>query len=119
MRIMKISTPIRLCLAAAAFAALTFFAAHAPAQATTPAPAQTASPAPAAAAPAAGTPISIPVTVVDKKGDPVKNFTAGDVTLTDNGHIQTIQSFLPAQPKPVTFGLLAQTSTRPPRRARR
>ncbi len=56
-------------------------------------------------------PISIPVTVVDKKGDPVKNLTAADVTLTDNGHIQTIQSLLPAQPSPATFGLLAQTST--------
>ncbi|MGB9030479.1 MAG: VWA domain-containing protein [Acidobacteriaceae bacterium] len=65
---------------------------------------------PIAAAPAAAMPISIPVTVVDKKGDPVKNFTAADLTLTDNGHIQTIQSFLPAQPTPVTFGLLAQTS---------
>ena len=112
MRTMKIPTCIRLCLPAAAFAALTFFATHAPAQATTPAPAQTASPAPAAAAtPAAGMPISIRVTVVDKKGDPVKNFAAADVTLTDNGHIQTIQSLLPAQPSPVTFGLLAQTST--------
>ncbi|MGD0368722.1 MAG: hypothetical protein ABSA94_14790, partial [Acidobacteriaceae bacterium] len=100
---MKIPACIRLCLPAAAVAALTFFATHASAQATTPAPAQTAAPAPAAAAaPAAGLPISIPVTVVDKKGDPVKNFTAADITLTDNGHLQTIQSFLPAQPSPVS-----------------
>jgi VWFA-related protein len=56
-------------------------------------------------------PLSIPVTVVDKKGDPVKNFTAADLTLTDNGHIQTIKSFSPAQPTPVTFGILGQTST--------
>lgn len=104
---MKISTSIRLCLPAAVLAALTSFPAHAPAQATTPA-APAAAP---AATPPAGMPISIPVTVVDKKGDPVKNLTAADVTLADNGHIQAIQSFLPAQPSPVTFGLLAQTST--------
>jgi VWFA-related protein len=113
MRNMTIPTCIRLCLPAAAFAALTFFAAHASAQATTPAtaPAASPAPAPAAAAPAAGMPISVRVTVVDKKGDPVKNLAAADVTLTDNGHIQTVQSFVPAQPTPVTFGLLAQTST--------
>jgi VWFA-related protein len=41
----------------------------------------------------------------------VKGLAAGDLTLTDNGHIQTIQSFAPAQPSPVTFGILGQTST--------
>lgn len=107
MRTMKISTCIRLSLPAAALAALAFFATHAQAQATT---AATPAAAPSAT-PAAGTPISLPVTVVDKKGDPVKNFTSADLTLTDNGHIQTIKSFSPAQPTPVTFGILGQTST--------
>ncbi len=69
-------------------------------------------PAPAAAPPAApaATPISLPVTVVDKKGDPVKNFSAADLTLTDNGHLQTIASFAIAQPSPTVFGILGQTS---------
>jgi len=105
---MKIRIRTRFLVAAAGMAALTVFAADGLAQATSQsAPAA----APAAAPPAAGVPLSLPVTVVDKKGDPVKNLTAADVTLTDNGHIQTIQSFGPAQPVPATFGLLAQTST--------
>jgi len=56
-------------------------------------------------------PISLPVTVVDKKGDPVKNFNLADLTLTDNGHLQTIASFAIAQPSPTVFGILGQTST--------
>jgi VWFA-related protein len=55
-------------------------------------------------------PVTLPVTVVDKKGDPVKGLTAAEVTLTDNGHIQTVQSFAPAQPSPAIFGILGQTS---------
>src|ERR1700691_342315 len=110
MRTMKIPT-IRLSLPAAALAALAFFATHAPAQATSPAPPAATPAAAPSATPAAGMPLSLPVTVVDKKGDPVKNFTAADLTLTDNGHIQTIKSFSPAQPTPVTFGILGQTST--------
>ena len=67
--------------------------------------------APASAPTSAASPVTLPVTVVDKKGDPVKNLTPADVTLTDNGHIQTIASFSLAQPTPVTFGILGQTST--------
>jgi VWFA-related protein len=104
---MQISTRIRFSIPAVAIAALTL-PIHVPAQSTS----QPATPAAApAAAPASGPPISLPVTVVDKKGDPVKGLAAGDLTLTDNGHIQTIQSFAPAQPSPVTFGILGQTST--------
>lgn len=103
---MKISTSLRLSIPAAALAAL--FATHvfcqSAAQSSTP-------PAATAPAPAAGTPVSLPVTVVDKKGDPVKSLTAADITLTDNGHLQTIQAFGPAQPSPVTFGILGQTSS--------
>jgi VWFA-related protein len=110
MHTMKIPT-IRLSLPAAALAALAFFATHAPAQATSPAPPAATPAAAPSATPAAGMPLSLPVTVVDKKGDPVKNFAAADLTLTDNGHIQTIKSFSPAQPTAVTFGILGQTST--------
>ncbi len=104
---MKIRTLNTLPLAV--LAALTLFATCAPAQTTTPA----APAAPAAASPStpAGMPTSLPVTVVDKKGDPVKNLTPGDVTLTDNGHLQTISSFALAQPSPITLGILGQTST--------
>jgi len=91
----------------AVLAALTFLAARAPAQTTPAAPAAASPSAPAST----GMPISLPVTVVDKKGDPVKNLTAGDVTLTDNGHLQTISSFALAQPSPMTVGIIGQTST--------
>jgi VWFA-related protein len=64
----------------------------------------------ATAAPAAR-PITLPVTVVDKKGDPVKGLTPAELTLTDNGQLQDIQSFAVAQPQPVVFGLIGQTSS--------
>ncbi len=104
---MKISTLVRLSILAA-LAALAVFATHTSAQSTTTTAASATA---ASSAPAPGMPMSLPVTVVDKKGDPVKNLTAADVTLTDNGHIQAIQSFALAQPAPVTFGILGQTST--------
>jgi VWFA-related protein len=74
-----------------------------------PAGAQTDKPAGAPAA-AVAQPVHLWVTVVDKKGDPVKDFTPADVTLSDNGRIQKIDSFAVAQPTPVTFGLLGQTN---------
>ena len=101
---MKIPSRIRLSLPAAALA---LCALHTPAQSTGQTTAPAAAPAPAAAA---GMPVSLPVTVVDKKGDPVKDLKAGDVTLTDNGHIQTIQSFALAQPSPMLFGIIGQIS---------
>jgi VWFA-related protein len=113
---MKISTCIRPSIPAA-LAALTLFAAHASAQSTgQSAPAQpttqpAAQPTAPSSAPANSMPVSLPVTVVDKKGDPVKGLAPSDLTLTDNGHIQTIQSFAAAQPAPVTFGILGQTSS--------
>jgi VWFA-related protein len=57
-----------------------------------------------AAAPSAAQPVHLWVTVVDKKGDPVKDFTAGDLTLADNGRIQKVDSFVVAQPMPMTVG---------------
>lgn len=110
---MKISSRIRLFLPAATLALLaTNILAQTPAQTPAPAPAQPApqSPTPASAPAVASLPVSMPVTVVDKKGDPVKNLAAGDITLTDNGHIQTITSFAPAQPAPMTFGIIGQTT---------
>ncbi|HVT99016.1 MAG TPA: VWA domain-containing protein [Acidobacteriaceae bacterium] len=101
---MKISARTRSFLPAIALALCAF---HAPAQSTGQNPAPAATPEPAAAP---ASPISLPVTVVDKKGDPVKDLKAGDVTLTDNGHIQTIQSFALAQPSPMTFGVIGQIS---------
>lgn len=93
-----------------AIAAGALFALVTQLQAQSPAPAAQSA-APAAAPAATGMPVSLPVTVVDKKGDPVKNLAAGDITLTDNGHIQTIQSFAPTQPAPpMSIGLIGQTS---------
>jgi len=89
-------------LPAAALAALAFLAAYGSAQ--------TAAAGAGSGAVNAGMPVKLPVTVVDKKGDPVKNLTPADLTLTDNGHIQTIQSFEPAQVTPVTFGIIGQTT---------
>jgi VWFA-related protein len=108
---MKIPTRIQVSIPAI-LAALLTFAPHAHAQAPAQTPSQPAPQAAPAAAPAAASiPVSMPVIVVDKKGDPVKNLTPGDVTLTDNGHIQTISAFGLAQPAPITFGILGQTST--------
>lgn len=82
-----------------------------PLMATT-APAQTDNkPAGAPAAPPpAAMPVHLWVTVVDKKGDPVKDLTPADLTFTDNGRVQKIDSFAIAQPTPITFGLLGQTN---------
>lgn len=65
--------------------------------------------APAASSTAAGT-IRLPVTIVDDHGNPVRNLTAADLTLTDNGHAQTIQSFSLDPSSSIVFGLIAQAS---------
>jgi VWFA-related protein len=71
---------------------------------------QNSAPAAVPAAPGPSMPISVPVTVVDKKGDPVKDLKASEVTMTDNGHLQTIQSFALAQPAPMILGIIGQIS---------
>jgi VWFA-related protein len=104
---MTIPSVLRICLTATALAALL----PAGAQSTTPAAGQTA-PAPTAGpgvASAVGA-ITLPVTVMDDKGNPVKGLAAADLKLTDNGEAQTIQSFSPAAPTPVAFGIVGQTS---------
>ena len=79
-----------------------------PAMAQTDKPAAPAAPAQAPAA--AAQPVHLWVTVVDGKGDPVKDLTPADLTFTDNGRVQKIDSFALAQPTPITFGLLGQTN---------
>lgn len=107
---MTIRSFVRLCFPATALLALI----PAGAQSTTPAPAQTA-PAQTAPAPGPGVAsavgaITLPVTAMDDKGNPVKGLTAADLKLMDNNEAQTIQSFAPAAPGPVAFGIVAQTS---------
>lgn len=104
---------LRSCLPAAAAAALLITGLTAPAQT----PAQTTPPTAPAAAPAPGPTaatgigaVSLPVTVVDEKGNAVKKLTAADLKLTDNSTPQTIQAFAPASPEPVTLGILGQSS---------
>lgn len=102
---MKLSASLRPSFLSAVLVPLLAPCAFAQTPAQTPAP----TPAPATAPPAA--PITLPVTVVDKRGDPVKNLTPADLTLTDNGRIQTVSSFSISPASPVVFGILAQTSS--------
>jgi hypothetical protein len=114
---MKISQFAHIACPAAAFAALLLTA-------TLPAAAQSGAQTSAQtsgqpAAPAAQSPvvasavgaITLPVTAVNDKGDPVKGLTAADLKLTDNGSAQTIQSISPAVTTPVDFGIIGQTSS--------
>jgi VWFA-related protein len=66
-------------------------------------------PAPAAASDVGA--ISLPATVVDGHGDPVKDLTAADLVLVDNGQKQAIQSFTPDQPSQMTVGLIGETGS--------
>lgn len=76
---------------------------------------QTTNPPPAAdkAGPTVGSAvgaITLPVTAVDDKGNPVKNLNSADLKLTDNGAEQKIESFTPATPEPVNYGIIGQTT---------
>ena len=110
---MTIRSVLRICLPAAVVFALL----PAGAQSTTPAataqtaPAQPAGQTPGPSVASAVGALSLPVTVMDDKGNPVKNLTAADLKLTDNGEAQTIQSFAPAAPTPMAIGIVGQTST--------
>lgn len=79
------------------------FAALLPLAATT-APAQQTGP---EVSSAIGT-VSLPVTVVDDHGNPVKNLTTSDLVLTDSDVRQTIESFGPDPHHQLTFGIIAQ-----------
>jgi VWFA-related protein len=114
---MKTSTFLRISGFAAALATLLpLLPNRAAAQATAPAqtaPAQTPPATPPAGptvASAVGA-VTLPVTVVDDKGNPVKSLTAADMKLTDDGTEQKIQSFGPATPNPTVFGILDQTTS--------
>ncbi len=52
--------------------------------------------------------ISLPVTVVDDHGNPVKNLAAAELILTDSDVRQTIDSFGPDPHQQLTFGIVAQ-----------
>lgn len=52
--------------------------------------------------------VNLPVTVVDDHGNPVKNLTITDLTLTDSDVRQTIQAFGPDPHHQLTFGIIAQ-----------
>jgi VWFA-related protein len=111
---MKIPAIRRFALPIAALSAL-LLTISLPAQTAPPAaqsgaqPADQKAPAAPGVASAVGA-ITLPVTVVDEKGNPVKNLTAGDLKLVDNGSIQSIQSLTPAATTPMSFGILGQTN---------
>ncbi len=54
--------------------------------------------------------VLLPVMVVDKKGALVKNLTASDFTLTEDGRPQVIKSFTTESNLPFRIGLLVDTS---------
>src|SRR6266702_8976803 len=74
-------------------------------------PASLAQQTPAAAAPSKGPAhdVVLPVTVRDKKGALVPGLQQADLTLTDEGHPQTIKSLTRETSLPFRLGLLADT----------
>jgi VWFA-related protein len=54
--------------------------------------------------------IVLPVVVLDHHEAPVPNIVPGELTLTDNGRVQTIKSFHRASESPLHVGLLVDTS---------
>ncbi|MGB7264091.1 MAG: VWA domain-containing protein [Terracidiphilus sp.] len=54
--------------------------------------------------------VLLPVTVIDKKGALVKDLTAKDFTLTEDGRPQVIKSFTTESNMPFRLGLLVDTS---------
>jgi VWFA-related protein len=106
---MKIPRSVRLAFPAAALSASLLTAAG---QTATPAsPKDQTPPAQGPVVASAVGAITLPVTVVNDKGDPVKNLAPADLKLTDNGSAQTIQSFSPATTTPMDFGIIGQTSS--------
>lgn len=109
---MKTSIILRTTGIAAALAALLPLlplCAQAQTQPATP-QAPAAAPAPGPTVASAIGAVSLPVTAVNDKGEPVKGLTTADLKLTDNGTPQTIQSFGPASPTPMAIGILGQTT---------
>ena len=54
--------------------------------------------------------ISIPVTLRDRKGKLITSYAASDLTLSDNGRPQGIESFAHVADQPLRIGLLIDTS---------
>ena len=54
--------------------------------------------------------VHVPVTLRDKKGKLLTSYPAADLTLSDNGHSQTIQGFDHPQNQPMRVGILIDTS---------
>ena len=54
--------------------------------------------------------VHLPVIVRDKHGAPITDLTASDLSLTDNGHPQTIQTLTQGANAPIMTGLLVDTS---------
>lgn len=105
---MRILSFLRFPVFPAALAASLALTGMAPAQQTNNPPAAEKAAAPGVAS-AVGA-VTLPVTVVDEKGNPVKNLNAADLKLTDNGAEQKIESFAPAAPTPMNFAIVAQTT---------
>ena len=55
--------------------------------------------------------VQLPVTLRDKKGRLIPSYSASDLTLADNGHVQTIQSFDHPRNEPLRIGLLLDTTS--------
>lgn len=64
---------------------------------------------PATAAQASAHTVNLPVIVRDKRGTPVAQLTAGDLTITDNGRPQTVQALTQSSSAPLQTGLLVDT----------
>lgn len=71
--------------------------------------AQTGGDKPATAAQASAHTVDLPLIVRDKRGTPVAQLTAGDLTLTDNGRPQTVQVLTQSSSIPLATGLLVDT----------
>ena len=101
-------TPKRIALSLAAFVLVSPLAARAlPATQSAAPPAAS----PAASGKKATITVQVPVTLRDKKGHLLTTYPASDLTLSDNGHPQTIQSFDHPQNEPLRIGLLLDTTS--------
>ncbi len=95
---------------AAATLAVNLFGLTAPAQSSAT-PGNQAASNPAPASHSGPFVVHIPVTLRDRKGRLLTSYPTTDLTLSDNGHPQTIQSFEHPQNEPMRIGILIDTSS--------